>query len=561
MKLFSDRFITTSRSQDRGTARGHTPRIVHSPALLALYTLCLVFGFAQYGSGQVPALQVLPDDSPVLVDGRVGDDNSFVKRIGLYSASEVSEVLLRSSDLRRSGGPEQINRQQINPTSGAKFDLPGKTPKDFEIKIAGIKVPGIYKGKLYFLLPGQGLKAALEIPITVIAEGVPKLSLRKGSDSVRIQLVNCSLLGCALAKAIEPSAFPSSYPLQLDNGTTEPFNMTSSVTAIGDVSRQSLEKTLRIQSSVDVTVAPVYSLPIEIMAGHPPPDHYIGDIQLRFAGQDAPLKIPLEVNVREGPVLPVFAILIGIFLGRLLKYMAEKGRPQSDLLLRVYQLEATASLWPDDEARVRPMLEEVKAKIYDMELDEAKKEFTAIGARWGLLTTLRDLEHTLAPRKSEPAVQAILLDIANARNLTAARRDQEASSLVTQIETKVVNLPPAPSGTTAFTPVAARAQARAATRFAVQATAAVHTARQRPWDKLLGFIARIRGAVRAELTLWVVRPLIYVFLIVALLAIGVQQLYLKNPVFGSAPVSDYLGLLVWAMSSDVASRTLSNLKT
>jgi hypothetical protein len=38
-------------------------------------------------------------------------------------------------------------------------------------------------------------------------------------------------------------------------------------------------------------------------------------------------------------------------------------------------------------------------------------------------------------------------------------------------------------------------------------------------------------------------------------------LYLKNPTFGADIFGDYFGLLVWALSSDVASRTLSGLKS
>jgi hypothetical protein len=70
----------------------------------------------------------------------------------------------------------------------------------------------------------------------------------------------------------------------------------------------------------------------------------------------------------------------------------------------------------------------------------------------------------------------------------------------------------------------------------------------------------IAPEVRAELTLWLVRPALYIVLIAGVLAIGVQQLYLKNPIFGAAPFNDYLGLLVWAFSGDVAGRTLSTLK-
>jgi hypothetical protein len=70
----------------------------------------------------------------------------------------------------------------------------------------------------------------------------------------------------------------------------------------------------------------------------------------------------------------------------------------------------------------------------------------------------------------------------------------------------------------------------------------------------------IYGGLRAEITLWVLRPTLYLVLIGFLIILGIQQLYLKNATFGSDPFSDYFGLLVWAMSSDVASRTLASLR-
>jgi hypothetical protein len=43
-----------------------------------------------------------------------------------------------------------------------------------------------------------------------------------------------------------------------------------------------------------------------------------------------------------------------------------------------------------------------------------------------------------------------------------------------------------------------------------------------------------------------------------LVLIGLQSLYSNNPTFG-AEFGDYLGLIIWGLGVDVASRTLSNL--
>lgn len=76
----------------------------------------------------------------------------------------------------------------------------------------------------------------------------------------------------------------------------------------------------------------------------------------------------------------------------------------------------------------------------------------------------------------------------------------------------------------------------------------------------LAGLAGMSAEVRAELALWIGRPMLYIVLMIGLLITGLEQLYVKNVVFGASPVSDYFGLIVWAMSADVASRTISTLK-
>ncbi|WP_026082235.1 hypothetical protein [Mastigocladopsis repens] len=65
---------------------------------------------------------------------------------------------------------------------------------------------------------------------------------------------------------------------------------------------------------------------------------------------------------------------------------------------------------------------------------------------------------------------------------------------------------------------------------------------------------------RTQATYWFARPLFSLALLVGLSVVGLRSLYVqKGSTFGADPFSDYLGLLVWGMSADVASRSLSNL--
>src|SRR5690349_5652402 len=53
---------------------------------------------------EAASVQVLAGDTPVVLRGRIGDDSSFVKRIGLVASISIPELILRSTDLHRSGG-------------------------------------------------------------------------------------------------------------------------------------------------------------------------------------------------------------------------------------------------------------------------------------------------------------------------------------------------------------------------------------------------------------------------------------------------------------------------
>jgi hypothetical protein len=80
------------------------------------------------------------------------------------------------------------------------------------------------------------------------------------------------------------------------------------------------------------------------------------------------------------------------------------------------------------------------------------------------------------------------------------------------------------------------------------------------WRSALIFLTGHEDTARAAVTLWFLRPLLYLVLLLILIFVGLMQLYFKNPIFGAYFINDYFGLFVWASSSDVASRTLSDFK-
>jgi hypothetical protein len=83
-------------------------------------------------------------------------------------------------------------------------------------------------------------------------------------------------------------------------------------------------------------------------------------------------------------------------------------------------------------------------------------------------------------------------------------------------------------------------------------------------NQLQQFLITLSGVtdqVRAEATFWVVRPLVALILLVGLAAVGMGSLYVeRGSTFGARPFPDYLSLILWGLSADVASRSLSSLQ-
>ena len=528
-----------------------------------LFLPSLVLGFFFLVSiccAEEPQVQPVPaDQKEVVVSGRPGNDATLIGRITLISNKAIPELLFRSSDLQRVGGTETIPRAQIQAVLAGKLALPENTPQDFDFKVAGLKLPGTYTGSIDFLLPQHGTSAAIHLGLRVQVEDTPKLSLRKDSQNIRIQIVNCALLRCWLTQLFRKSLLVEDHSFTLDNGSLLPVTIDAAVSATGDVNHQNTGAALEVRIPAPIPPKPIVILPFHVKNGSLSPDHYVGDIQLRIPGKDEPLKIPIEINVSTGPELPIIILFFGILFGRLVKYMHDKGTPQSDLLLQLRRLETRAKQNSDDEQRLLHMFDRAGQEIEQLQLEQAKTDLQTIDNRLSLLARLRFLETLLTPRSSGVGVPAILANIAKARNQISLGADP--TTVAAQIETDVQNLAP-PGG--APDPAARAQEMAVATSVRAAATDVLVPIPPAPQRKglrsVVGYLTGHEDAARAAVTLWFLRPLLYLVLILLLSFVGLMQLYFKNPIFGADFINDYFGLFVWASGSDVASRTLSNFK-
>ena len=504
-------------------------------------------------STHAQTLRVLPSDNGRLaIHGKLGDDASLTTRITLLSDQAIPELLFRPGGL---DGPNGIHlpSSQIQLGASGKLSLAENTPYDVDLKITSFKVSGVYTGAIDFLLPRHGTNSLVQVKLEVTVDPTLKLQTRKGSESVKIQIVNCNSWTCTVAGLLDPAASHNAYAIPFDNVGSNSFSVNANLSATGERNWGEIGNAVLLTSPIQVPASPIAKIPLAVASGNVAADHYLGDMQIVIPGQDAPLKIPLEVNVKDGPMWAIFTLLVGVLMGRLIKYMKDKGTPQADLLQTLHQLQTRSEQSPADAALLKLIFDKAAVDIRYFRFTDAQADLTKIDNLLTLLAHLRHLETELQPRAGDTAVAAILALIKQVR--ATIQLGSDPSQLANQIETAVIALPaPAAPTSGVFQTMIAKNVSIAANALGVVA-AAPRSARVRWVAKLIGY----DETVPENITFWFLRPLLWVLLIVGLLVVGLQQLYLKDPAFGSMAFNDYFGLFVWGTSADVASRTLSNL--
>src|SRR5579863_4413239 len=268
-------------------------------SVVSISSFILVLAFsAPICRAQDPKIQLVdPTQQEILVSGQPNTDGTLIGHIPLVSSKAVPELVFWPTDFKREDGKETISQAQIQPLASGKLTLQENTPQYLDFKISALKRPGTYTGSIALLLPQHGNSPALRIPVKIHVEETPKLTQRKDSQNIKIQMVNCSLLRCFLARVLQPTALTEDHNFTLDNGSYEKFSVQGAASATGDTTRATTGDAIVLSLSTEIAPNPIVTIPFRIKNGTLAPDHYVGDIQLRLPAKDDPLKIPLEINV------------------------------------------------------------------------------------------------------------------------------------------------------------------------------------------------------------------------------------------------------------------------
>ncbi|GAB4424948.1 MAG: hypothetical protein OHK0015_04420 [Chloroflexi bacterium OHK40] len=537
----------------------HAARLLAGALLAALTLGALLLP----SPARAQSLTVDGADNPLAIRGTLdGETTAFSGNVRLIADVDVDELQLLASELTREGDPTTIiDRSNVSIPTGTT--LRAGQPRDVRVTVANVRRPGTYTGELRFLLPDQPLTSAIAVPLQLQVDARP--DVQPATPAMSLRLMRCGwFLDCALGRLLlHPTATLDTWPLQLDNRTDQTVVVTNTnLVLVGEGSGLALGPG-EILISVPRELAPrsTQALTMTVARAQIAPDRYKGHVDVVVERGASPARVTLEIAVREGPFWALVAICAGVVIGRLVRGQqtpavqlqfrqlerlnrarAQLGRVSDQELVRLYgasllALERAIAAGQESEEAIAARIAQAEAVAeYLVSLDDIKQHL------------IRN-NYTSLLERLQPAFQA-------AGKLAVQGQIEAANAKRQEIEDALVADSAMGEGDDAL--VHSRTSG---SRLAE----AAEPAEQRPrrFDWLAQLLAALTGSPVAGLhwRYWLLRPLLYLLLLGLLMLVGLQTLYVNNGVtFGAAGLFDYLGLILWGLSADVAQRTLQDLQ-
>lgn len=551
---------------------------------VASWFVIMALGMPGAAGASEPVLRVDPGDNPLAIHGKLdGQTTAFGGNVRLtVTGSDVKELLLLPSGVKGVGEDSVIiDRSNVTVPSG--ISLTNGLPRDVRVTVNNVTRPGEYAGSLKFLLPGQSEENALKIGLQLHIEAKPKVL--PVFPSMTFQLVRCRSLpfniDCILAGLLlSGSATSDNWMVDFDNQTLLPVDIMAATVVMrgektghavdpGEIEfKQEKDKPLILPHSLPA--AKVEPITMTIHRDKLSADRYQGTLRFKVKGSDDPVTINADLNLRDGPVFAVLIILVGIIIGRLARGMSTpEAQKQIRFLPRLYQLDASAQRVQNAKAReyLGGQIQDARERIRSAkETEEVLSQMLdKLKGRIDFLIALERLEDDLA-KGLDALKQELQPKIEDARSALIDGKAEEAERLRKEVNAGLQQAQR--DGITRSAPDQFESAWKSfstsgAKWLATENVRAAAKAGGKNWGWLVKVMATLSGTemVGAQVRYWLVRPLLFLILLVALALLGLQTLYVNaGSTFGAAGLYDYLGLFLWGLSADVVQRTLQSLQ-
>lgn len=394
----------------------------------------------------------------------------------------------------------------------------------------------------------------------VVTTPQPALIPLQRSGQIQLQIVNCvGWLDCSLASLLLPASTQTpERELYFDNPASSAVTLISTAVIVeGTLTNYQLpSQAIAIAPNSNTLPAnQIGRLLLKLDRSIIPPDQYEGAAYLTLSNQPNRLTLPINLSVRTGPIAPLFVLFLGILLGRLLKYMETRGEAQIKALRDLNRLRADLrSTNSEDQAALTPAINRVRTLIDREQLDDANTAITIIRNRLDTLNKTRQIEAGLDLPEEETAEAIALLQ--KTRRYLAQEEDAKSKETLEKVSQLVDSFSPRGVAESDLSETIRGAESNLQDNLEKPTIVVPKSSRFQ--DTLL-LLSGVSERVRTEAVYWVVRPVLSLTLLIGLSIAGLNTLYVENgTTFGARPLPDYLGLILWGLSADVASRSLSS---
>jgi hypothetical protein len=368
-----------------------------------------------------PKLEVDKADNPLLISTFLSEDATFNAAIRLHALDSMSRVRPLFSDLKSDADPTQdIPRSQLSLSGVDSLDKDDYV--DAKITVAGVKVPGTYKGQVELLPDGVARKDAVKVAIELHALVHPVLNAVAPQDRVHGAFAHCGLTCASTSWLVPGSAGSKSQSISFSVGQQQKPVVTA-IHVIGTGADEGHQLT-----SAELGLDPedpsknisqegdVLSLHLKINPEDLPADHYTGTVRVSLQQADAPVTVPIDFTVRNEPLGAIIALIIGILLGRLTQHMQGRGGELLSAYKRASTLDGRVLQVSDPEQKqvLQEELARARAALDRDDLDLAKKLLDEIDTATSQGTSVGALAPT--PQRSGPKVPRVVAWVSPVRS-------------------------------------------------------------------------------------------------------------------------------------------------
>ncbi|MBW4527733.1 MAG: hypothetical protein KME18_21530 [Phormidium tanganyikae FI6-MK23] len=409
--------------------------------------------------------------------------------------------------------------------------------------------------------PTNSPAASPERSVTTVASSQFTLVPLQRTEQIQLQLVNCvGLLDCGLARLLLPASTQNQQrELYFDNSALTPVTILNTAVIVeGKLTNYQLPSSTIAIAPNSLPANQISRLVLTLDRSTMPPDQYQGAAYLTLSNQSNRLTLPINLSVRSGPIAPLLILFLGILVGRLLKYMDTRGEAQMQALRNLNRLRIDIkTAHPEDQRILAQMLDRVRIFIDREQLEDATTGLTVIRNRLDTFNKSRQIEAGLD--LPEPETEEAIALLQKARRYLAQEEDAKCKETLEKVGQLVDSYAPRGAGESDVAEAIRGAENNLKDNIQQPAIVLAEPSRfDRFQDFLLG-LSGVSERVRTEATFWIVRPILSLALLIGLSIAGLNTLYVENgTTFGARPLPDYLGLILWGLSADVASRSLSS---